>query len=97
MKSIKILGLILLLGAFGLFNVLFFLGEFKVSDKGLSQFIESKRIKSEVFIKDAQTLINQSFDNHVCNFSGGHAFVCQQRACIRFKSLLNIAGLMVSC
>ncbi|MBL55949.1 MAG: FeS-binding protein [Flavobacteriales bacterium] len=63
MKSIKILGLILLLGAFGLFNVLFFLGEFKVSDKGLSQFIESKRIKSEVFIKDAQTLINQSFDS----------------------------------
>lgn len=52
MKAIKILGLVIWLGALAFFTSLIFFGEYQLSQESFDEFVESKGIQSELFIGD---------------------------------------------
>ena len=63
-KFIKALGLILFVVGFGIFNGLFFLSDFSLSEEILKQHI-SDETKSSLFIQSDNGLIGKSFSSHV--------------------------------
>ncbi len=65
MKVIKILGLALLLGAFMFFNLLTFLGEFKVTQEKFDKYIESSWLKSEYIKKQGAKRIVKTWKSHI--------------------------------
>lgn len=56
MKTLQKIGLVLLLAAFTFFNLILFIGDFNVTNKQLSDFIEKKQIKSEYFIEKSNEI-----------------------------------------
>jgi len=62
MKTIRTLGLGLLLAVFALFMSLLFMGQYKLTSAAFEDFINQNNIRSEVFIKDLKsTTVDKEF------------------------------------
>lgn len=69
MKEVKRAGLIVLLLSFTLFNTLFFMGDYKVTQSEMENYLSSKGIVSEYVKEESNKRLVGSWDSHV-NLSG---------------------------